>query len=83
MAPKQKNQSSTAAVIPPIDPNSQLPFASNHISVVSESDLLHLVDVGVLPPKELCSWWICRGVTVCNIPKLIPRLETLKLLNPP
>jgi hypothetical protein len=32
--------------------------------VVSESDLLHLVNVRVLPPKELCSWWICRGVTV-------------------
>jgi hypothetical protein len=34
------------------------------MSVVSESDLLHLVDVRVLPPKELCSWRICRGVTV-------------------
>jgi hypothetical protein len=34
------------------------------MSVVSESDLLHLVDVGVLPPKQLCSWRICRGVTV-------------------
>jgi hypothetical protein len=64
MAPKRKNQNSAAAVIPPIDLNSQFPFASNHMSVVSESDLLHLVDVGVLPPKELCSWRICRGVTV-------------------
>jgi hypothetical protein len=34
------------------------------VSVVSESDLLHLVSIGVLPPKELCSWRICRGVTV-------------------
>jgi hypothetical protein len=34
------------------------------MSVVSESDLLRLVDVGVLPPKELCSWLICCGVTV-------------------
>jgi hypothetical protein len=34
------------------------------MSVVSESNLLRLVDVGVLPPKELCSWRICRGVTV-------------------
>jgi hypothetical protein len=34
------------------------------MSVISESDLLHLMDVGVFPPKELCSWWICRGVTV-------------------
>jgi hypothetical protein len=51
-------------VIPPIYPNSQLPFAGNHMSVVSESDLLHLVDVGILPLKELCSWRICRGVTV-------------------
>jgi hypothetical protein len=64
MAPKQKNQNSAVAVIPPIDFNSQLPFAGNHMSVVFESDLLHLVSVGVLPPKELCSWRICRGVTV-------------------
>jgi hypothetical protein len=64
MAPKRKNQSSAAAVIPPIDPNNQLLFAGNHMSVVSESDLLCLVDVGVLPPKELCSWRICRGVTI-------------------
>jgi hypothetical protein len=64
MAPKRKNQNSAAVVIPPIDPNSQLPFAGNHMSVVSESNLLHLVDVGILPPKELCSWRICRGVTV-------------------
>jgi hypothetical protein len=64
MAPKRKNQNSAAVVIPPIDPNSQLPFTGNHMSVVSESDLLRLVDVGVLPPKELCSWRICRRVIV-------------------
>jgi hypothetical protein len=64
MAPKRKNQNSAAVVIPPIDPNSQLPFVGNHMSVISKSDLLHLVDVGILPPKELCSWRICRGVTV-------------------
>jgi hypothetical protein len=64
MAPKRKNQNSAAVVIPPIDPNSQLPFAGNHMSVVSESDLLRLIDVGVLPPKDLCSWQICHGVTV-------------------
>jgi hypothetical protein len=64
MAPKRKAQSSSVTVIPPIDPNSQLPFAGNHMSVVSESDLLHLVSIGVLPSKELCSRRICRGVTV-------------------
>jgi hypothetical protein len=64
MAPKRKASSSSVAVIPPIDPNNQLPFAGNHMSVVSESDLLHLVSIGVLPPKELCSWRICQGVTV-------------------
>jgi hypothetical protein len=64
MAPKRKNQNFATTVIPPIDLNSQLPFAGNHMSVVSESDLLHLVSIGVLPPKELCSWRICRGVTV-------------------
>jgi hypothetical protein len=53
MAPKWKSQNSSAAIIPPIDPNSQLPLAGNHMSVVSESDLL-----------QLCSWRICRGVTV-------------------
>jgi hypothetical protein len=64
MAPKRKASSSFVAIIPPIDPNSQLPFAGNHMSIVSESDLLHLVSIGVLPPKELCSWRICHGVTV-------------------
>jgi hypothetical protein len=64
MAPKRKASSSSAAVIPPIDPNSQLPFAGNHMSVVSKPDLLHLVSIGVLSPKELCSWRICHGVTV-------------------
>jgi hypothetical protein len=34
------------------------------MSIVSELYLLHLVSVGVLLPKELCSWRICRGVTV-------------------
>jgi hypothetical protein len=64
MAPRRKRQSTIAAIIPPIDPNNQLPFAENHMSILSESDLLHLVEIGVLPPKELYSWWICRGVTV-------------------
>jgi hypothetical protein len=64
MASKRKDQSSAAAIIPPIDPNSQLSFTGNHMSIVSEPDLLHLVDVGVLLPKELCPFWICRGVTV-------------------
>jgi hypothetical protein len=64
MTPKREASSSSVAVIPPIDPNSQLPFAGNHMFVVSESDLLHLVSIGVLPPKELYSWRICRGVTV-------------------
>jgi hypothetical protein len=34
------------------------------MSVISESDLLHLVDVGFLLPKVLYFWRICRGVTV-------------------
>jgi hypothetical protein len=34
------------------------------MSVISESDLFYLVETGVLPPKELCSWRIWRGVTV-------------------
>jgi hypothetical protein len=34
------------------------------MSVILEPNLLYLVDVGVLLPKELYSWRICRGVTV-------------------
>jgi hypothetical protein len=64
MAPKRKASSSSAVVIPPIDPNSQLPFAGNHMSVISEPELLHLVSIGILPPRELCSWRICHRVTV-------------------
>jgi hypothetical protein len=56
MAPRKRKQSATIPDIPRIDPNSQLPyFAGNHVCVVSEADLLHLVEFGVLPPKELCS----------------------------
>jgi hypothetical protein len=64
MAPRKRKQSATIPDIPPIDPNCQLPFAGNHVSVVYEADLLHLVEIGVLPLKELCSWWIWRGVIV-------------------
>jgi hypothetical protein len=64
MAPKRKRQSVAVPIIPPIDPNNQLPFTGNDMSVISETDLLHLVETGVLPPKELCSWRIWRGVTV-------------------
>jgi hypothetical protein len=64
MAPKRKRQSVVASIIPPIDPNRQLPFAGNHMSIISESDLFHLVEIGFLLPQELCSWWIWRGVIV-------------------
>jgi hypothetical protein len=64
MAPRKRKQSTTIPCIPPIDPDSQLPFVGNHVSVVSEADLLYLVEIGVLLPKELCSWWIWRGATV-------------------
>jgi hypothetical protein len=43
MAPKRKRQSVVVSIILPIDPNNQLPFAGNHMSVISESDLLHFV----------------------------------------
>ena len=64
MAPKRKTVNSSVAVIPAIDPNSQLPFAGNHMSVISEVELLRLVSIGVLHPRELCSWRICLGTTV-------------------
>jgi hypothetical protein len=34
------------------------------MSIISEADFLHLVEIGVLPLKELCSWKIWRGVTI-------------------
>jgi hypothetical protein len=64
MAPKRKRKSAAIPIIPPINPNSQLPFVGNHVSIISEADLLHLVETGVLPPKELCSWRIWHRVTV-------------------
>jgi hypothetical protein len=64
IAPKRKRHNVAIPIIPPIDPNSQLPFAGNHVFVISEADLLHLIKTSVLPPKELCSWRIWRGVTV-------------------
>jgi hypothetical protein len=64
MAPKRKRQSVVVPIIPSIDPNRKLSFIGNHMSVVSEADLLHLIETGVLPPKELCSWRIWRGVTI-------------------
>jgi hypothetical protein len=48
MAPKQKRQSTVVAIISPIDPNSQLPFAGNHMSIISESDHFHHVEIEVL-----------------------------------
>lgn len=64
MAPSKKKQGSDVPIIPPIDPNSQLPLCGNYASIISESDLLHLVEIGVLPSKELCSWWVWQGITV-------------------
>ena len=64
MAPKWKRQSAAVPIIPPIEPNNQLPFAGNHMFIISELDLLHHVEIGVLPLKELCSWRIWRRVTV-------------------
>jgi hypothetical protein len=62
--PSHQARPKCTPIIPPIDPNSQLPFVGNHMSEISESDLLHLVETGVLPPKELCSWLLWCGVTV-------------------
>ncbi len=69
MAPKRKTANSSAAVIPAIDPNSQLPFAGNHMSVISEAELLRLVSIGVLPPRELCSWRICHALFLADLPR--------------
>jgi hypothetical protein len=34
------------------------------MSIICEADLLHLVEIVVLPPKKLCSWQIWHGVAV-------------------
>jgi hypothetical protein len=52
MAPKRNKQSAAIPIIPPIDPNNQLPFVGNHVSVISEAGLLLLVETGVLLTKE-------------------------------
>jgi hypothetical protein len=52
MAPKKKKQGAQWPSSP-IDPNNQLPFYGNYASIISETDLLHLVQIGVLPSKEL------------------------------
>lgn len=63
MAPRRKKGSSVDT-IPPINPNSQLPFCGNYKSSVSESELLRLVRMGVFPLKELSLWRVWEGVTV-------------------
>jgi hypothetical protein len=55
MVPRRRKQSAAIPIIPPIDLYNQLPFVGNHMFVISEVDLLHLIEIGVLPPKELCS----------------------------
>jgi hypothetical protein len=57
MAPKKKKQGAQWPSSP-IDPNNQLPFYGNYASIISETDLLHLVQIGVLPSKELSLWRI-------------------------
>jgi hypothetical protein len=42
--------------IPPFDPNGPLPFCAFFKSSVTESDLLCLVDMRALPPKEMSQW---------------------------
>jgi hypothetical protein len=64
MAPKMRKQGVAMPDIPLIGPNSQLPFYCNYASIFSELDLLHLIEVGVILPKELCSWRIWWGITV-------------------
>jgi hypothetical protein len=64
MAPRKKKPGSVVPIIPLINPNSQLSFYGNYASVASESDLLHLVEIDVLPSKELCSWRVWQGIIV-------------------
>lgn len=52
MAPKKKKQGASATIIPPLDPNSQLPFCGNYAFLVFESHLLRLIEMGVLPLRR-------------------------------
>ena len=64
MVPRKKKQGGAASIMPPINPNSQLPFYGNYTSFVSEYDLLYLVEIGILPSNELFFWRIWQGVTM-------------------
>lgn len=59
MAPKRKTISQHGRFVDfvvPFDPNSQFPFTAFFASSVTETDLLHLVDMGVLLPMEVNLW---------------------------
>jgi hypothetical protein len=64
MAPRRKIKGSSVDMIPPINPNSQLPFCGNYKSSISESELLRLVRMVVFPPKELSLWRVLEGVII-------------------
>jgi hypothetical protein len=53
MAPRKRKQGVAMPDIPPIDHNSQLLFCGNYASFVSETGLLHLVEVGVLSVQRV------------------------------
>lgn len=61
MAPKRKRTTSElgnlAGFIPPYDKNKPFPnlYIVFHISSISKSDLICLVEIGVILPKELSS----------------------------
>jgi hypothetical protein len=50
--------------IPLINLNSELPFCGNYRSIVSKSELLRMVRMGVVPPKELSLWRVWEGAIV-------------------
>lgn len=64
MAPKKKKQGAQRLSSPLLNPNNQLPVCGSYASLVSESNLLCLVRMGVLPPQELSLWRVWKGITI-------------------
>lgn len=68
MAPKKKKTKTTTwnpgKLQSPFDPNNKLPFCAFFESSVTEFDLLRLVNMHVLPPKELSQWRTWERISV-------------------
>lgn len=61
---KRKMHGYLLTIIPPFDPNIQLPLCGFYESSVTGSNLLHLVNMVFFPPIELSLWRVWGGTSV-------------------